>query len=211
MTQFDLLNRLLLSFSLLTVGVFVAGCNTTGKAQAGATLMVAYTNQLVAEADEFAEARDEIAKARQSNMNHLEQSTVELESWTNARSAVWAMTPSNEDRSDLLRGVRRAAEASLDRRVATQQLLVEHRTRIEEARSAVQIRSRHLAATAKALSQLGADASFDERMTFYVEFFKDVRKGIEDAKEQAAQEAEAAAAATSPTEITATPPEPTAN
>jgi len=48
-------------------------------------------------------------------------------------------------------------------------------------------------------------------MTFYAEFFKDVREGIEDAKEQAAQEAKAAAAATSLTDITATPPEKTAN
>ena len=107
--------------------------------------------------------------------------------------------------------MRSASDANLDRRVAAQQLLAQHRTRVEEARSAVQIRSGNLVATAKLLSQLGPEPSFDELMTFYAEFFKDVREGIEDAKEQAAQEAKAAAAATSLTDITATPPEKTAN
>ena len=119
------------------------------------------------------------------------------------------MTSSNKARSKLFRDVRTASEADLERRVATQQLVAEHQTRIDEARSAVRLQSKQLTATAKALSQLGAEPSFDERISFYVAFFQDVRDQIEAAKKQAAAEAKAAAASTAAPTVATTPPDPT--
>jgi hypothetical protein len=188
------------TFCLTTVlgtALALAACSVPGEARQSARVLAAYTNQVKAETERYAKSRTALAKSRQRSMNALEDSAVVTEQDSQSKIALWGFEQPapGPGRQELYQRVLAAADAhrkNLDELAA---LRKEHEARMAKATARVQTRAAELAATAKALAQIGEKPDFKGRMKFYLCFFESVHQSIAEAQDAAADQAEAAVAA----------------
>ncbi|WP_428267118.1 hypothetical protein [Haliangium sp.] len=162
-----------------------AGCGVPKEARNGATLMAAYTNQIKAESERFAASRTTLAKARQHNMNGLEESALTTEQSNQREVFLWGFEKASvgRDRQNLYEGIVAGTTTTRTQREALRTLREEHGKKVEAAKTRVEVRSAELAKAAKALAELGNEPSFKDRMQFYLCFFETVHADIEQARQ----------------------------
>lgn len=175
----------------------LAACSVPGEARQGARVLAAYTNQVKAETDRFAKTRTALARARQRNMNELEDSALVTEQANQREFFLWGFEKPapGPGRQELYQGVLAAADANRKSLEELATLRKEHEARVAKAIARVQTRTAELAETAKALAQIGEKPNFQGRMRFYLCFFESVHRSIEETQQAGAARAEAGVAA----------------
>jgi hypothetical protein len=192
-----LTQRTLPMLSVLGAALALAACSVPGEARQGARVLAAYTNQVKGETERFAKARTALAKARQRNMNELEDSAVVTEQANQREFFLWGFDKPapGPGRQELYQGIVAAADASRKNLDDLAALRKEHEARVAKATARVQARTAELAETAKALAQIGEKPDFQGRMKFYMCFFESVHRSIEESQKAGEAQAEAAVAA----------------
>ncbi len=184
---------LTLAVTLAAALALTGACGVPSEARSGAKLMAAYTNQVKTQLETQSQSRTKLARARQRNVNALEQSALETEQRNQRERFLWRFEAgvsadggvADSDRERLYRDVIDGVSLTLAQRDAMRELSEAHDAKLAEARSRVNTRSRELAKTAKSLAQLGETPSFKERMKFYLCFFESVQKSIKASQEAA--------------------------
>jgi hypothetical protein len=175
----------------------VTACGVPGEARRGARVLAAYTNQVKAETERFAKARTALARARQRNVDELEQSAVATEQANQREIFLWAFEKPapGPSRQELYQGIVAASDATRKQLDDLAALRKQHEARVAQATTRVNARTIELAEAAKALAQLGEKPSFKQRMKFYLCFFESVHRSIEDAQQAGAAQAQLGTAA----------------
>ena len=192
-----LTQRTILLLAVLGAAPALAACSVPGEARQGARVLAAYTNQVKAETERFAKTRTALAKARQRNINELEDSAVVTEQANQREIFLWGFEKPapGPGRQELFQGILAAADASRKNLDDLAALRKEHEARVARATARVQTRTAELAETAKALAQIGEKPDFQGRMKFYLCFFESVHRSIEETQKAGAAQAQAAVAA----------------
>ncbi|HWN67647.1 MAG TPA: hypothetical protein VNM90_08400 [Haliangium sp.] len=183
--------------AVLCTALALGACSVPGEARQGAKVLAAYTNQVKAETERFGKARTALARARQRNMNELEDSAVLTEQANQRELFLWGFDKPapGPGRQELYQGILAGADASRKNLDELAALRKEHEARVAKATARVQTRTAELAETAKALAQLGEKPNFQGRMKFYLCFFESVHHSIAEAQRAGAEQAQAAVAA----------------
>lgn len=179
---------------IVMLGALALGaCTVPGEARQGARVLAAYTNQVKGETERHGKSRTALASARQRNMNALEDSAVVTEQSTQRELFLWGFEKPapGPDRLELYRGVVAAADATRKNVDDLAALRKEHDARVAKASAQVQMRTAELAATAKALAQIGEKPDFKGRMKFYLCFFESVHRSIDETQKAGTAQAEA--------------------
>lgn len=182
---------------LLGLLLGLAACGVPGEARRGARVLAAYTNQVKAETERFAKGRAALARARQRNVNELEQSAVVTEQSNVREIFLWGFEKPapGPGRQELYQGIVAASDATRKQLDDLAALRKQHEARVAQATTRVSARTAELAEAAKALAQLGENPSFKQRMKFYLCFFESVHRSIEDAQQAGAAQAQLGTAA----------------
>jgi DNA repair exonuclease SbcCD ATPase subunit len=183
--------------SVLGAALALAACSVPGEARQGARVLAAYTSQVKAETERFAKTRTALAKARQRNMNALEDSAVVTEQANQRELFLWGFEKPapGPGRQELYQGIVAAADASRKNLDDLATLRKEHEARVAKATARVQTRTAELAETAKALAQIGEKPDFQGRMKFYLCFFESVHRSIKETQQAGDDQAQAAVTA----------------
>jgi hypothetical protein len=181
----------------LGAALALAACSVPGEARQGARVLAAYTNQVKAETERYAKGRTALAKARQRNMNELEDSAMVMEQSNQREVFLWGFEKPapGPGRQEVYQGIVAAADANRKNLDDLAALRKEHEARVAKATARVKTRTAELAETAKALAQIGEKPDFKGRMTFYLCFFESVHRSIEETQKAGASQAEAGVAA----------------
>jgi hypothetical protein len=179
------------------LGAALAGCGVPGEARQGARVLAAYTNQVKAETERHARSRTALAKARQRNMNALEDSAVATEQSNQREVYLWGFEKPapGPGRQELYQGLVAAADTNRKNLDDLAALRKEHEARVAKASTRAQARTAELAETAKALAQIGEKPDFKGRMKFYLCFFESVHRSIEKTQQAGVDQAVAGVAA----------------
>lgn len=179
------------------LGLGLAACGVPGEARRGARVLAAYTNQVKAETERFAKARTALARARQRNVDALEQSAVATEQANQREIFLWAFEKPapGPDRQALYQSIVAASDATRQQLDDLAALRKQHEARVAQATTRVNARTAELAEAAKALAQLGEKPAFKQRMKFYLCFFESVHRSIEEAQQAGAAQAQLGTAA----------------
>jgi hypothetical protein len=182
-------SRWLMFVALIPCGVLAGACGAR-RVREDARLMSLYTQRVQKEAEQFAAHRDQVAKARTRNIGFLEASALAGEQRVATQLLVWRIAGPEQLTmfQTILEGTTLAArqrQEALERREA-------HEKAVEAARSGVEVRQGKLAETSQTLAQLAESPSLKEESDFYVGFFTDVRKRLDDAQKAAGRQAEKA-------------------
>jgi hypothetical protein len=172
--------------------VGLAACGVPGEARRGARVLAAYTNQVKAETERFAKGRTALARARQRNVDELEQSAVATEQANVREVFLWGFErpAPGPGRQELYQGIVATSDATRKHLDDLAALRKQHEARVAQAAMRVSARTAELAGTAKALAQLAENPSFKQRMKFYLCFFESVHRSIEDAQQAGAAQAQ---------------------
>jgi hypothetical protein len=182
---------------MLGATLALAACSVPGEARQGARVLAAYTNQVKGETERHGKSRTALAQARQRNMNALEDSAVVTEQSNQRELFLWGFDKPapGPDRIELYRGIVAAADATRKNVDDLTALRKQHDAHVAKASARVQTRTAELAATAKALAQMGEKPDFKGRMKFYLCFFESVHRSIDESQKAGAAQAEAGVAA----------------
>jgi len=174
-----------------SLGLGLAACGVPGEARRGARVLAAYTNQVKVETDRYARGRAALARARQRNVDELEQSAVATEQSNRREIFLWGFEKPapGPGRQELYQGIVAASDATRKQLDDLAALRKQHEARVAQAATRVSARTAELAGAAKALAQLDGNPSFKQRMKFYLCFFESVHRSIEDAQQAGAAQA----------------------
>ncbi len=165
----------------------VTGC-VAPEARQGAGLLASFTHQVSEESTDFVRSRTALAQARLANIAMLEINATELENVINRDIAIWELSGADgKRRAKLMKGIRKVANEMAMQSAELAELRKKHEASIASTKSAVDIRQKELSTTAKALATLSQDPDLESEINFFKGYFKEVRKGIKEAKDAAAE------------------------
>jgi hypothetical protein len=184
--------------SMLIRGLFIAtvllltGC-VAPEVRKGAELLASFTHQVSEEGINFVQSRTSLAQARQANIAMLELNAAELENSVNRDIAVWELSEADgKRRAEIMKGIRKIANDSSTLRAEMEDLRKKHEASIASAKSAVELRQKELSAVTKTLTSLSQSPDLQSEIKFFTGYFKEVKKGIDEAKDASAENAKAA-------------------
>lgn len=167
--------------------VLLMGC-VAPDVRKGASVLAAFTQQVSEEGTEFVRSRTALAKSRQANIAMLEISATQMENSVNQKLAIWELSgEAGKRRLELMQGIQSFANNVAMRNRELVDLRERQEASIAAAKSSVELRQTDLAKVSKALALLSQDADFKKDIKFYVNYFQEVRAGIETSKEAANQ------------------------
>lgn len=183
---------------MLIRGLFIAtvllltGC-VAPEVRKGAELLASFTHQVSEEGINFVQSRTSLAQARQANIAMLELNAAELENSVNRDIAVWELSEADgKRRAEIMKGIRKIANDSSTLRAEMEDLRKKHEASIASAKSAVELRQKELSAVTKTLTSLSQSPDLQSEIKFFTGYFKEVKKGIDEAKDASAENAKAA-------------------
>lgn len=177
---------------LIAAVVLLTGC-VAPEVRKGAELLASFTHQVSEEGTNFVQSRTSLAQARQANIAMLELNATELENSVNRDIAVWELSGADgKRRAELMKGIRKIANDSSMLRAEFVDLRKKHEASIASAKSAVELRQKELSAVAKTLTSLSQSPNLQSEIKFFTGYFKEVKKGIDEAKTASAKSVEAA-------------------
>lgn len=181
----------------LGIALGLAACGVPGEARRGARVLAAYTHQVKVETERFARGRTALARARQRNVEDLEQSAVATEQASQREVFLWGFEKPapGPGRQELYQSIVAASNATRAQRDDLIALRKQHEARAAQAAARASARTAELAGTAKALAQLGENPSFKQHMKFYLCFFESAQRSIEEARQAGATQAQLGTAA----------------
>lgn len=181
---------------VVVAATLMTGC-VSSEVRKGADLLATFTHQVSEEGADFVRSRTALAQARRANIAMLEVNAVELENSVSRDVEVWELSgDAGKRRVELMKGIRAFANNMATRSAELTDLRKRHEASIAAAKSAVELRQAELSKVSKALTTLSQHAGLQSELKFFTEYFKEVRAGIEEAKEAAnrnTKDAEAAA------------------
>lgn len=176
----------------LAAVVLLTGC-VAPEVRNGAELLASFTHQVSEEGANFVQSRTSLAQARQANIAMLELNATELENSVNRDIAVWELSGADGRRcAELMKGIQKIANDSSALRAELADLRKKHEASITSAKSAVELRQKELSAVAKTLTSLSQSPDLQSEIKYFAGYFKEVRKGIDEAKTASAENTEAA-------------------
>ncbi len=181
-------NLILTRSFLISFIILVTGC-VAPEVRQGAGLVASFTHQVSEESTDFVRSRTALAQARQANIAMLEINASELENAINRDTAVWELsgTDDGKRRAELMTGIRKLANDMAIQSAELAKLRQRHEASIASTKSAIDIRQKELSTAAKALATLSQDPDLESEIKFFTKYFEEVRKGIQEAKEAAAE------------------------
>ncbi len=186
------MHNILIRSLLIPVVVLVTGC-VAPEVRKGAELLASFTYQVSEESADFVQSRTALAQARQANIAMLEVNATELENAISRDIAVWELSGADgKRRAELIKGILKFANNTAAQSAELADLRKKHEASIASVKSAVEIRQMELSTVAKALATLSQDQDLKSEMKFFIGYFKEVRNGIDEAKDAAAENAKAA-------------------
>ena len=185
-------NLILKCSLLIPVVVLVTGC-VAPEARKGAELLASFTHQISEENTDYVQSRTALAQARQANIAMLEANATELENAISRDIAVWELSGvDGKRRAELMRGIQKFANDTAAQSAALADLRKKHEASISSAKSAVELRQKEFSTVAKALTTLSQNPDLQSEIKFFTGYFKEVKKGIKEAKAAAAESTKAA-------------------
>lgn len=185
-------NLILMRGLLIPAIVLVTGC-VAPEVRKGAELLASFTHQVSEESTDFMQSRTALAQARQANIAMLEANATELENAISRDIAVWELSGvDGKRRAELMKGIQKFANDRAAQSAELADLRKKHEASITSAKSAVEVRQKELSIVAKALTSLSQSPNLQSEIKFFTGYFKEVRKGIKEAKDAAAESTKAA-------------------
>lgn len=173
----------------LVLLLLVAGCAVPQKARDDASLLAAYTNKVKSDAERYRSFRDDLAKARWDNMHLLERDTLEVHQETVTFVGAWEAAE-DRGRIRLYNAVVAAAAEAADQQDKFRELLEKQKHIRKETKTLFKVRSEKLQETAKALAALGKQPDYEAQGKYLVDFFREVKKSVDEANAEAKEQAE---------------------
>lgn len=185
-------NLILMRSLLIPVVVLATGC-VAPEARKGAEILASFTYQVSEENKYFEQSRTALAQARRTNIAMLETNATELENAISRDIAIWELSGvDGKRRAELMKGIQKLANDTAAQSAESADLRKTHEASITSARSAVELRQKELSTVAKALTALSHSPDLQSEIRFLAEYFKEVKKGIKEAKSAAAESIKAA-------------------
>ena len=180
-----------------TIGILVlTGC-VPSEIRKGADVIAVFTHQVSEEGAEFVQSRTELAQSRRANIATLEENAVELENSVTRDLEVWTFSgPTGKRRVELINRLRQFATNAALRSAELDDLRKQHDAAIAAAKSAADFRQADLAKVQQFLASLAHSPDLKSELMFLTGYFKEVKKGIDDAKQTADERTKAAGGST---------------
>lgn len=185
-------NLILMRSLLIPAVVLATGC-VAPEVRKGAEILASFTYQVSEENKYFEQSRTALAQARRTNIAMLETNATELENAISRDIAIWELSGvDGKRRAELMKGIQKLANDTAAQSAESADLRKTHEASITSARSVVELRQKELSTVAKALTALSHCPDLQSEIRFLAEYFKEVKKGIKEAKSAAAESIKAA-------------------
>jgi hypothetical protein len=174
----------------VTAALVCTGC-IPQSARNDARLLAALTQKVKTDGVAFTAFRDDLDRARQRNIDVLEENVLEVEQATRHVLDVWDLSADKKPLEFFTK-----VHAATDRYAQALKDMADLRARqakeMAELRRGVEIRSSQLEETAKALARLAEAPNFQAQAQFLIGYAKDLNEVLKKARAKAAEEANTA-------------------
>lgn len=168
-------------FVLLVAALFAvpgrANCADSGQLNLDEQTLAVYVKQLQGKADTFAKNRTEIAKARERDIEKIQEDTADLLGRAAQSHHAWKIA--KDKRMELFVELREIAEVNRQRMSSTESEREKGRQAIEASTGRVNANLERLGAAAKSLATLGDGHSREEQLQFLAAYLEEVNTKVD--------------------------------